>query len=122
MEYCPPNVSLSDVWLNHGISHCFMDTVSTSVIAGFLFIFGSIQLLMYRKYATPIDETITKSKLYNLQIFLHTFVPALALLRFILQASVYNDANTYGYMVSAPHSIHFSGFLSNVLVIDVFRL
>lgn len=110
MEYCPPNVSLSDVWLNHGISHCFMDTVSTSVIAGFLFIFGTIQLLMYRKYATPNDETITKSKLYNFQIFLLIFVPALALLRFILQASVYNDANIYGYMVNAINMFFVLGF------------
>lgn len=102
MEYCPPNVSLSfkPVWLNHGISHCYMDTVSTSVIAGFILIFGTIQLLMYRKYARRMDEVIAKPKLYKLQIFLLAFVPALALLRFILQASVYNDANIYGYMVS----------------------
>lgn len=100
MEFCPPNVSLSDFWLNHGISHCFMDTVSASTIAGFLLIFGSIQLFMYKKYATPIDAAqIDASYLYNFQIFLHTFVPALALVRFMLQATIYHDATIYGYMV-----------------------
>lgn len=99
MEYCPPNITLSDFWLNHGISHCFMDTVSSAVLAGFIFIFGSIQLIMYKKYATLIDEHIGKSKLYNFQIFLLCFVPVLALVRFILQATVYDSSKIYGYMV-----------------------
>lgn len=102
MEYCPPNVTLTQIWLNHGISHCFMDTVTTSIISGFLFIFGTIQLLMYRKYATPIEDDVRPSYLYNLQIFLIAFVPMLALIRFVLQAVIYNNdgAVVYGYMVS----------------------
>lgn len=107
MKFCPPNVSLSDFWLNHGISHCFMDTVSSSVITGFLLIFGSIQLIMYKKYATPIEaDRIAASSLYNFQIFLHTFVPALALVRFMLQATVYHDAIIYGYMVRRNICFH----------------
>lgn len=100
MEFCPPNVTFTDIWVNHGISHCFMDTVSSSVIAGFLLIFGSIQLIMYKKYATQIDEHIEKSKLYNFQIFLLCFVPLLAIVRFMLQATVYNESTIFGYMVS----------------------
>lgn len=101
MEYCPPNVTLSIIWTNHGLSHCFMDTVSSSVIAGFIFIFGTIQLLMYRKYATRIEDAnqIAVSKLYNFQIFLLLFVPLLATVRFVLEAAYYKDAHIYGYMV-----------------------
>ncbi len=30
MLYCPPNVSLSEVWVNHGFSVCFYETVTSS--------------------------------------------------------------------------------------------
>ncbi|EDW81071.1 uncharacterized protein Dwil_GK11860 [Drosophila willistoni] len=101
MLYCPPNVTLSTVWINHGISHCFMDTVGPSIYGGFLLIFGSIQLLMYRKYATRITDPthISKSRLYALQLFLLLFVPVLALTRFFLNARIYVDSAVYGYMI-----------------------
>lgn len=102
MEYCPPNVTLSVIWFNHGISQCFMDTVSTSIFTGFLLIFGSIQLYMYNKYASLISDLnqISKSKLFYLQIFLSVVVPILAIARFILQSAIYNGGKVYGYMVS----------------------
>lgn len=104
IAYCPPNVTLSEVWTKNGISHCFFDTVSTSAIAGFLLIFGSLQLFMYRRYATLIDEhQIRKSKLYNLQIFLSLLVPALAIIRFLFQIFFYNSGKVYGFMVSKWH-------------------
>lgn len=101
MEYCPPNVTLSVIWLNHGISQCFMDTISTSIFTGFLLIFGSIQLYMYNKYASIISDLnqISKSKLFYLQIFLSVVVPILAIARFILQSAIYNGGKVYGYMV-----------------------
>lgn len=100
IDYCPPNVTLSEIWTKNGISHCFVDTVSTSVIAGFLLIFGSLQLFMYRKYSSLIEaHQIGKSKLYNLQIFLSLLVPILALVRFILQSTVYDGGKIYGFMV-----------------------
>lgn len=101
MLYCPPNVTFNEIWTRHGISHCFMDTVGPAVCGGFLLLFGGIQLLMYRKYATPTDPTqITKFRLYALQLFLLLLVPVLALLRFFLNARIYPDGAVYGYMVS----------------------
>lgn len=107
IAYCPPNVTLSQVWTKNGISHCFVDTVSASAIAGFLLIFGTLQLLMYRRYAILVDdvERIRKSKLYNLQIFLSLLVPALALIRFILQSTFYDGGKVYGFMVSAGQAV-----------------
>ncbi|XP_060645803.1 ATP-binding cassette sub-family B member 6 [Drosophila nasuta] len=100
MLYCPPNVTLSEIWTKHGISHCFMDTVGPAIFGGFLLLFGSIQLLMYRKYATPMDPTqISKSRLYAVQLFLLLFVPVLALLRFFLNARIYAESAVYGYMI-----------------------
>ncbi|KAH8382638.1 hypothetical protein KR009_004511 [Drosophila setifemur] len=101
MLYCPPNVTLSEVWTQHGISHCFMDTVGPAVYGGFLILFGCIQLLMYRKYATPITNPaqISKSRLYAVQLFLLFLLPVLALIRFLMNARVYPDSAVYGYMI-----------------------
>lgn len=101
LEYCPPNVTIHDIWVNHGLSHCFFDTVSSSVIAAFIVIFGSIQLIIYRKYATPADlSQISTSKLYYLQMFLLSIIPSLSVLRFVLESFVFPDAHLYGYTVN----------------------
>ncbi|XP_043655583.1 ATP-binding cassette sub-family B member 6 [Drosophila teissieri] len=101
MLYCPPNVTLSDVWTQHGISHCFMDTVGPAVYGGFLLLFGCIQLLMYRRYATRITDPtqISKSRLFALQLFLLLLLPVLAVLRFLMNARIYPDSAVYGYMI-----------------------
>ncbi|TGZ51703.1 Uncharacterized protein DBV15_03914 [Temnothorax longispinosus] len=78
MRYCPPNITFDDIWIDHGVSKCFMDTVSTSIISLYLIIFGSAQLWIYRKYGTETEESILpRSKLYNLQKFVLYLVPVL---------------------------------------------
>lgn len=99
--FCPPNISISDVWINHGVSHCFIDTVSSSVIAGFIFIFGIVQLVVYRKYSTQIDpRRIRPSCLYKFQILLILFLVILTAVRLDLRWKVYDGAAIYGFMVS----------------------
>lgn len=99
--FCPPNVSVSDIWLNHGVSHCFMDTVSSSVIGGFILIFGMIQLVIYRKYSTQIDpRRIRPSCLLKFQIFLMLLLPVLVAVRMDLRWKFYEGGAIYGYMVS----------------------
>lgn len=110
LSYCPPNVTIYDIWVDHGISHCFLDTVSSSVLAGFIVIFGTIQLIMYRKYATPIEDSaqISTSKLYYLQLLLITLIPSLSISRFILESFLFPDAHLYGYTVSFDlYQFHF---------------
>lgn len=108
LEYCPPNVTIYDIWLNHGLSHCFFDTVGSSLIAAFIVIFGSLQFIMYRRYATPIEDLsqISTSKLYYLQLFLMSLLPSLSVLRFILESFVFPDAHLYGYTVIFETSIN----------------
>ncbi|XP_005191059.1 ATP-binding cassette sub-family B member 6 [Musca domestica] len=119
MLYCPPNVTLSQVWIDHGISHCFMDTVGWSVCGGFMILFGLIQLLMYRKYATRITDPtlISKSRLYGLQLFLLAFFPGLQLVRFLLNARIYEGSAVYGYMILATCLICVAYPLSMCLVV-----
>lgn len=100
MLYCPPNETLSKIWVNHGLSKCFINTVAPTVIAGFLFIMGTIQIIMYKKYGTEVSPNhLTKSKLYHLQIFFTIYVPILEITRFTLLATILGDKTIYGYMV-----------------------
>lgn len=100
MQYCPPNVTLSDVWINHGISQCFMETLAVSITAGLLLLFGSAQLWMYKKYGTQlIQSSLPHSKLYYAQIFITLLLPVLAVVRFILQATLLNGGLVCGYMI-----------------------
>jgi len=36
------------VWINHGFTLCFYDTLTTSILFGFIFIFGTIQYIYYK--------------------------------------------------------------------------
>lgn len=99
--FCPPNISISDIWVNHGVSHCFMDTVSSSVIGGFILLCGMIQLVIYRKYSTQIEpRRIRPSFFYKFQIFLMLLLPILVAVRLDLRWKYYDGGAIYGYMVS----------------------
>ncbi|KAJ9597259.1 hypothetical protein L9F63_011895, partial [Diploptera punctata] len=100
MKYCPPNITLDEIWVNHGTSQCFMETVSVSVTAGLLFLFGSAQLWMYKKYGTQVvQSSLPVSKLYHVQIFFTFLLPLLAITRFVLQTTILNGGAIYGYMI-----------------------
>ena len=89
MLYCPPNISIHDVWVDEGTSQCFLDTVTQSVFGGFIMMFGLIQWGMYHKYATVIDQvTITSSCLFVLQVILTLLMPGLAIVRFALETTI----------------------------------
>jgi nitrate reductase gamma subunit len=106
MQYCPPNVTLNEVWINHGTSQCFMETLTVSITAGLLLLFGSAQLWMYRKYGTQVTQSsLPRSKLYYAQIFITLLLPVVAVLRFILQATVLNGGLVCGYMVSMVNGL-----------------
>lgn len=99
LHYCPPNVTFNQVWLNHGLSQCFMDTISSAVMFGFIFLFGTIELLMYRKHGMRNENLNRPPKLYRFQIFLINLMALLTITRFILQGFVYDDHHIYGFMV-----------------------
>ena len=99
--FCPPNITIKDIWINHGVSHCFMETVSSSVIGGFILIFGIVQLIIYKKYATRVDvRRLRPSFLYKFQIFLMVLLPVLSAVRLDLRWKYYDGAVIYGFMVS----------------------
>lgn len=101
ISFCPGNTSIWDIWEDHGVSQCFMETVSTVVLFSFLLLAGTIQLCMYKKYGSEVSPIqVGKSKLYCLQVFVIWMIPILEVTRFVLQLTVLDDRNLYGYMVS----------------------
>jgi hypothetical protein len=36
------------VWVDRGFTLCFYDTLTTSILFGFIFVFGSIQYIFYK--------------------------------------------------------------------------
>ena len=98
--FCPPNITFFDVWKNHSLNQCFFDTTSSSVIAGFLLIFGVTQLVIYKKYSTRIENhRLGRSFFYVLQIFLLILLPILTIVRLYLRWKVYEPQLIFGYMV-----------------------
>lgn len=98
--YCPPNVTFIDIWVNHGISHCFLDTITAAVYALFLVLFGSGQWIMYHKYATVTDQYLRqKSVLFGIQVALTILMMIIACARLALQATVIGNHVIYGYMI-----------------------
>lgn len=99
-QFCPPNITFSQIWIDHGVSQCFMETISSSVIFGFIVIFGIAQLIIYRKYSTRNDfSRLRTSYLFCLQICLIFVLCFAAILRLILRWKVFDGATVYGYMV-----------------------
>ncbi|CAB3368075.1 Hypothetical predicted protein [Cloeon dipterum] len=118
MKYCPPNVTLEDFWLDHGVSPCLMDTVLAPTVGGFLFLFGTIQLWVYKKYATPVSEfSLPKSRLYGLQVFCLLLLPVFCVSRLALQAFYFHDRVIYGHMILSAGLVGSSALYSLVLLV-----
>lgn len=107
MMYCPPNITFDHIWVNHGISHCFLDTVTSAVYALFITIFGGGQWLMYRKYATMTDQYLRpKSVLFGIQVTLTVLMVFIATARLILQATIIGKSS-YGTLERNYMSVNF---------------
>lgn len=99
--FCPPNVTISDTWINHGISQCFFDTVCSSILLGFILLFGTAQLIIFKKCSIQINSNrIRTSLLYKLQISLLLLLPFSEALRLFLRWMPYENLPVYGFMVS----------------------
>lgn len=117
MRYCPPNVTLGQFWLDHGVSPCLMDTIVAPVVGGFLLFFGTVQLWIYRKYASPVSEySLNTSKLFLLQQFCLMTLPLLCVSRFGLQLFYFHDP-IYGHMILSTSLFACSALYSYALLL-----
>ncbi|XP_014253071.1 ATP-binding cassette sub-family B member 6, mitochondrial [Cimex lectularius] len=102
MHFCRENVSIWEVWVDHGVSDCFMNTVSNLVLGLYLLIFGSAQLWMYKKYGTTINShSIPTSNLYILQLLFTALLGILPVFTLAFQVVVLNRGVIYGFEILA---------------------
>ena len=97
MRYCPPNITIHDIWIHHGVSTCFLETVTSSILGLFILIFGTAELIFYKRFATRI-ETLPFNKLYSLQVFCHGFLILIAGLDILLRKLLF-DREVFGYEI-----------------------
>ena len=100
MKYCSNGSFLSDPWTDDGLSRCFTETLTSSIVGGFVLFAGVAQILVYKKFSTRVDSRyIPQSCLFSLQVFLTFCMSIVALLRLILQATTIEPKFLYGYQI-----------------------
>lgn len=99
MNYCDPNVTLFTVWYDHGLSHCFLDTVASCVLLLYMLTFGTGELIMYKRYGSAVDRRLKpRNCLYRTQEFLHYVRIFSPILWIILHTSNYIGP-LYGHLL-----------------------
>ena len=91
---------MSDAWFDQGLAPCFVETLSASVLFGIMAVFGGIEYVIYRRYATLLDSMLRPTSfLYVLQMALTIAMALEAVLRVSLQATVIEPLEVYPYQI-----------------------
>ncbi|KAG9349028.1 hypothetical protein JZ751_029346 [Albula glossodonta] len=70
-SYCEDSGSMSEAWVEAGLSPCFYFTLVPTVLLTLSFFFGAFHCVCYRRYGTPMEpKYIPRSRLYGLQLCL----------------------------------------------------
>lgn len=79
-SYCEASTSISEAWVDEGLSACFYFTLVPTVLLTVSFFFGTFHCVIYQRYGTDMEpKFIPRSRLYGLQ----QAVSALLLLQFL---------------------------------------
>lgn len=87
LPYCPLNTSEPwNVWHDHGVSDCFLETVCTAAPAGLLALLGVGELVFYGRHGTALEHySRPQSVLFRLQIGVTLLLALLAPARLLVQ-------------------------------------
>ncbi|XP_056882372.1 ATP-binding cassette sub-family B member 6 isoform X1 [Takifugu flavidus] len=67
-SYCEANFSISQTWVDEGISPCFYFTLVPTTLLTVAFFLGTIHYILYQKYGTTMEpKFIPRSRIYILQ-------------------------------------------------------
>ncbi|KAI0233623.1 ATP-binding cassette sub-family B member 6, mitochondrial [Lamellibrachia satsuma] len=98
--YCGGNLSLSDAWVDQGLSPCFIETLTASVLFGVMVVFGGIEYVIYRRYSTQLDPILRPSSfLYIVQLALTIAMAMEAVLRVVLQLTTIAPQEVFPYQI-----------------------
>ncbi|KAM4626385.1 ATP-binding cassette sub-family B member 6 [Discoglossus pictus] len=97
-SYCEHNGSVSQAWLDRGLSPCFYFTLVPSVLLSFSLLLGALQSIFYVKNSRTMEpKYIPRSRLYWLQILLSAVLMLQSLGDLIWEAA--GLGVIYGYMI-----------------------
>uniref|UniRef100_A0A8C5Q543 ATP binding cassette subfamily B member 6 (LAN blood group) n=1 Tax=Leptobrachium leishanense TaxID=445787 RepID=A0A8C5Q543_9ANUR len=97
-SYCEHNGSVSQVWLDSGLSPCFYFTLVPSVLLSLSLFLGTLQSACYAKQSRTMEpKYIPRSHLYRLQVVLSVVLVLQSLGGLIWQAA--GTKVIYGYMI-----------------------
>ncbi|XP_022108249.1 ATP-binding cassette sub-family B member 6, mitochondrial-like [Acanthaster planci] len=101
-QYCPGNTSLVPVWVDHGLSRCFLDTVVSSVLLFILLVPGGIQILLFLRRAVLVEQRFLVRPLwFRLQVALSVVMVLQYGTRLAVLGILGNEdhrVDLYGYM------------------------
>ncbi|CAF0760216.1 unnamed protein product [Adineta steineri] len=88
------------VWTDKGFTLCFFDTFTTSILFGFILIFGLIQFIFYKRYGFKIEkEYIDASVLYSLQVILTVLLACEPILLYATETTAFGKTKLPGYTI-----------------------
>ena len=101
MKFCDPNSTLTQPWQLDGLSRCFFHTVTASVLCGLVLVFGTGQLIVYRRFSTRPDSSVRPRScfLYVLQIVLSLLVAVSGVVGLILRVTILTPHTLYVYEI-----------------------
>nr|XP_054767869.1 ATP-binding cassette sub-family B member 6-like [Lytechinus pictus] len=86
-SFCPGNSSLVPIWVDHGLSRCFMETLVSSIMFFVVVVLGGIQVLVFWKRAMDVEERFrTNPFWFRLQFFLTITMITQYILRIVMYA------------------------------------
>ena len=114
MQYCPQNISIQDIWKENGVPLCFLETITSSILGLFILIFGTIQIIRYKKNGIKITNLST-SKLFAVQVLVHLAIIFMGLAILIPKAIFKHEV--FGFEVLSTMASSFIWIMSLALVI-----
>ncbi|CAF1480233.1 unnamed protein product [Rotaria sp. Silwood1] len=88
------------VWTQNGFTLCFFDTVTTSILFGFIFIWGLIQYIFYKRYGFKIErEYIDASVLYVIQVILIILLACEPILLYATETTAFGKTKLPSYTI-----------------------
>ncbi|XP_072028962.1 ATP-binding cassette sub-family B member 6-like [Amphiura filiformis] len=96
--YCPANTTMANIWIDNGLSRCFLETLFASFQAFIMLVLGSIQILLFWKRSVQIEDRFKPGPLWShIQIAVTVLMIVQYVVRIILLATI-GDEEIYGYI------------------------
>ena len=117
MAFCGNGSSFSPVWVDKGFTHCFTETVASSILFGIGVVFGCIELIFYKRYSTVVENRfLLCSCLFICQIFLSCILVLEPILNILFHYFWLNPGIVAPYQILSAVFSSLAWLLSIVLI------